>query len=76
MRQLPMSDFYQHLSDKAAASEARRLSRMDDRNSEKICFACRERGHAARDCPNAVNVEEGKSAVGICYRLAFSATCS
>jgi zinc finger CCHC domain-containing protein 9 len=50
------------------SSEDRRQRRIADRNSDKICFACRAKGHAAKDCPSAVQVEEGKSVVGICYR--------
>lgn len=57
-------------SDKAAATEQRRIRRIDERNADTTCFACRQSGHTARDCPNAVSVEEGKSAVGICYRCA------
>ncbi|KAF8322073.1 hypothetical protein DL93DRAFT_2027444, partial [Clavulina sp. PMI_390] len=49
-------------------SEKRRLKRIDDRNADKTCFACRESGHTARDCPNAVSVDQGRSTVGICYR--------
>ncbi|RDX53127.1 hypothetical protein OH76DRAFT_1376358 [Lentinus brumalis] len=62
------------------ASEQRRVKRIDDKHSQTICFACRERGHSARDCTNtlaadAVEGEHGKpaaksgrDAVGICYR--------
>ncbi|KAJ7632684.1 hypothetical protein FB45DRAFT_791855, partial [Roridomyces roridus] len=35
-------------------SEARRLQRIADRNAETTCFACRSKGHSARDCPKAV----------------------
>ena len=34
------------------ASEKRRLKRIQERNADTICFACREKGHAARDCPS------------------------
>ncbi|KAH9914012.1 uncharacterized protein B0H18DRAFT_887546 [Fomitopsis serialis] len=65
------------------SSERRRLKRKDQRTSDTVCFACRERGHAARECTKALKpLEEsgsasagprakksiGKSAVGICYR--------
>ncbi|CAL1706267.1 unnamed protein product [Somion occarium] len=62
------------------ASERRRLKRQDDRHVNTTCYACRETGHAARDCPATLGndpsdpVKEGKSgkpaarAVGICYR--------
>lgn len=62
------------------ASERRRVKRKDQRTTDTICFACREKGHAARDCTKALRPTEegdgtkrtkksvGKSAVGICYR--------
>ncbi|KAI0727361.1 hypothetical protein C8Q72DRAFT_840539 [Fomitopsis betulina] len=59
-------------------SERRRVKRKDQRTVDTICFACREKGHAARECTKALKpTEEGgeakrknvaKSAVGICYR--------
>ena len=66
------------------ASEQRRLKRIDDRNADKICFACRGRGHTARDCTNTLAVDSlegeqtnsaaksGRDAVGICYRYVSS----
>ncbi|KAF8894327.1 hypothetical protein CPB84DRAFT_1816117 [Gymnopilus junonius] len=54
-----------------ASKEARRLKRIQQKNVDTTCFVCREKGHAARDCPTAKNTAEGeKSAkvVGICYR--------
>ncbi|TCD70351.1 hypothetical protein EIP91_003703 [Steccherinum ochraceum] len=60
------------------ASERRRVQRQQDRNADTTCFACREKGHAARDCPKALASEGGteggkrpkqnRSVVGICYR--------
>jgi Zinc knuckle len=55
-------------SAKAAATEHRRIRRIEERNAGTTCFACRQSGHSARDCPNAVSVEEGKNIVGMCYR--------
>ncbi|KAF8149481.1 hypothetical protein B0H34DRAFT_667709 [Crassisporium funariophilum] len=54
-------------------SEARRLKRIQQKQVETTCFACREKGHAARDCPTAAKSggdESGQvsSVVGICYR--------
>lgn len=47
---------------------------------DTICYACRERGHSARNCPKALaaNGEQngrsklGRQVVGICYRYVFS----
>ncbi|KAI0773951.1 hypothetical protein C8Q74DRAFT_1267537 [Fomes fomentarius] len=62
------------------ASDQRRLKRIDDRHSNTICFACREKGHTARGCTNTlaadtpegdlgkVSTKSGRDAVGICYR--------
>jgi len=41
--------------------------------ADTTCFACREKGHAAKDCPTAKaeGGEQGsnsKPGVGICYR--------
>jgi zinc finger CCHC domain-containing protein 9 len=56
-----------------AATEARRLKRIKQKNSDTVCFACREKGHAAKDCPITKKSEsqgEGgaQNIVGICYR--------
>ncbi|KAF8070055.1 hypothetical protein FPV67DRAFT_998730 [Lyophyllum atratum] len=55
-----------------STSEDRRQRRIDEKQADTTCFACREKGHAARDCPTAKDLptENGKkaSAVGICYR--------
>ena len=60
------------------ASEQRRVKRINDRQSDTICFACRERGHTARDCTNTIAADaldgeqskskSGRDTVGICYR--------
>ena len=58
-------------------SEARRQKRIDQKLAETTCFACREKGHAAKDCPTVQKStedddgEEEKTetkVVGICYR--------
>ncbi|EMD33674.1 hypothetical protein CERSUDRAFT_159922 [Gelatoporia subvermispora B] len=65
-----------------SSSERRRLQRIDDRHADTICFACREKGHTARDCTTFIapatdgaegqgggaRAKPGRSAVGICYR--------
>ncbi|KAI0268729.1 hypothetical protein BC834DRAFT_651030 [Gloeopeniophorella convolvens] len=64
------------VADRAAASEARRLKRIAERHSNTTCFACREVGHSARDCPTIQKDVDGaragnsktKNVVGICYR--------
>ncbi|KDQ21718.1 hypothetical protein BOTBODRAFT_150651 [Botryobasidium botryosum FD-172 SS1] len=58
--------------DRVTASEERRQRRIAGRNASTTCFACREKGHSAKDCPSAVKVEEGKSIVGMCYRCGSS----
>ncbi|TFK21101.1 hypothetical protein FA15DRAFT_718072 [Coprinopsis marcescibilis] len=62
---------------KLSLGEKRRLARIQERNDATTCFACREKGHAARDCPKAADADvakrEGNSnAVGICYRCGSS----
>ncbi|KAI5453218.1 hypothetical protein NCC49_006243 [Naganishia albida] len=39
---------------KAQRTEQRRQGREHDRTSNTICFACRGKGHAAKDCPNVL----------------------
>ncbi|KAG5636324.1 hypothetical protein H0H81_008408 [Sphagnurus paluster] len=52
-----------------STSEERRLKRIQEKLDATTCFACRERGHAARNCPNTKNAENKEfSVVGICYR--------
>ena len=41
-----------------AASERRRLKRQDLRHADTICYACRQQGHAARDCTATLSVAE------------------
>lgn len=60
---------------RAEQSELRRQKRISERQTDTICFACREKGHAARDCPVSRLDELGDGAgskvvqaVGICYR--------
>ncbi|KAE8221904.1 hypothetical protein CF319_g4813 [Tilletia indica] len=60
--------------------ENRREKRIDERQSNTTCFACRATGHAARDCPNTLNAHtsslssstttktKGKEVVGLCFR--------
>ncbi|KAH7923147.1 hypothetical protein BV22DRAFT_1015989 [Leucogyrophana mollusca] len=57
--------------DRIKRSEDRRLKRISERQADTICFACREKGHAARDCPKAGDgkgKKGGEKVVGICYR--------
>ncbi|KAH9943055.1 uncharacterized protein BXZ73DRAFT_40725 [Epithele typhae] len=66
--------------DKRGPKEQRRLKRIDERDADTICFACREKGHSARNCTNKLaadapdgertrsGTKAGRDAVGICYR--------
>ncbi|KIY53101.1 hypothetical protein FISHEDRAFT_6708, partial [Fistulina hepatica ATCC 64428] len=47
-------------------SATKRLKRIKARDEGTTCFACREKGHAAKDCPNTQASE--KAAIGVCYR--------
>ncbi|KIK70827.1 hypothetical protein GYMLUDRAFT_148923 [Collybiopsis luxurians FD-317 M1] len=52
-----------------SASERRRLQRIAEKNAATTCFACREKGHAAKDCPKGRNGEgSNPKQVGMCYR--------
>ncbi|KAH9998511.1 hypothetical protein BJV74DRAFT_204110 [Russula compacta] len=69
-------------ADRAASTEARRQKRIAERHAHTTCFACREVGHSAKDCPSIVpdadrdryggTTTETKpktgGIVGICYR--------
>ncbi|KAJ7685248.1 hypothetical protein DFH06DRAFT_36213 [Mycena polygramma] len=48
-------------------AEARRLKRIEERNAATTCFACRLKGHSARDCPSSQCNGKSNGAVGICY---------
>jgi zinc finger CCHC domain-containing protein 9 len=63
------------IPDRAPRSEARRQKRIAGRQAETTCFACREKGHMAIDCPvaggnvdNKNRDESRRKIVGICYR--------
>ncbi|KAL5485483.1 hypothetical protein ACEPAI_8125 [Sanghuangporus weigelae] len=63
----------------AARSEQRRLQRKQEKLVNTTCFACREKGHAAKDCPKVKSGEtSGNRAgkynliTGICYRCGSS----
>ncbi|KAJ7235466.1 hypothetical protein B0H12DRAFT_1191377 [Mycena haematopus] len=49
-------------------ADARRLKRIEERNASTTCFACRLKGHSARDCPSSQSGDKSNSALGICYR--------
>ncbi|KAH9944725.1 hypothetical protein B0H21DRAFT_694731 [Amylocystis lapponica] len=73
LAQCSNSDIPEHADAEArkAASERRRIQRIQERHADTVCYACREKGHAARDCPKAVESSDkkrGNSTVGICYR--------
>jgi len=57
-----LTQFYQ----KDFKRENRRLNRVDQRESDKICFNCRESGHDMRNCPKmSKDMEHG---TGICFK--------
>jgi len=39
--------------------EARRLKRREEKRQSTTCFACREKGHAAKDCPKTSELAKG-----------------
>ncbi|KAH9061232.1 hypothetical protein EDB87DRAFT_1674191 [Lactarius vividus] len=61
-------------ADRAAASETRRLKRKVERGTNTTCFACREVGHSAKDCPSILPgtgdgaTKTTENLIGICYR--------
>lgn len=62
----------------AAKSEDRRQKRVNERQANTICFACRGKGHAAKDCPDAnlaLDNAQEKAPMGICYRHASPIAC-
>ena len=58
---LSLFPFPSHKTERRAAAEpkreARRSAREAERHASTRCFACRGLGHAARDCPAALNAE-------------------
>jgi zinc finger CCHC domain-containing protein 9 len=68
-------------ADRATSTQARRLKRIAERHAHTTCFACREVGHSAQDCPTVTRPEDdgdeggttktgttAAAVVGICYR--------
>ena len=69
-------------ADRATSTQARRLKRIAERHAHTTCFACREVGHSAKDCPTVTRPEDdgddggatktgttaAAAVVGICYR--------
>jgi zinc finger CCHC domain-containing protein 9 len=51
----------------AKRSEKRRLLRVKNKTDETTCFACREKGHSVKDCPQ--NADSNTIASGICFRF-------
>lgn len=60
----------------------RRQKRIQGRVADTICFACREKGHAAKDCTNVKcqgmnsGMDKEKKFAGLCYRYTSSYLCS
>ncbi|KAF8983825.1 hypothetical protein BGZ46_009393 [Entomortierella lignicola] len=46
--------------DNSTRSERRRLRRQKEKSNASVCFACRKKGHSAKDCKES-------SGVGLCY---------
>ncbi|QRV94060.1 Zinc finger, CCHC-type [Ceratobasidium sp. AG-Ba] len=57
--------------DRKHSSEARRLRRIEQKQTDTICFACREKGHAAKACPKSSVLDDDglpRETIGVCYR--------
>lgn len=65
-----------HALDAATRSEVRRVKRIQQKHADTVCFACREKGHPANNCPNVKpegeDIKKGKPIVGICYQYVLS----
>lgn len=65
---------YSHSTEEAmrlATSEKRRRQRQEEKLVNTTCFACRQKGHAAKSCPNTTSLGEAKGKGAsqiICYR--------
>jgi zinc finger CCHC domain-containing protein 9 len=77
----PQDEVEASLGFKKERSEARRQRRERERNSGKVCFACRKEGHRIQDCQEtdaagaAVSSKSnrpGGGAASICYRCGKS----
>jgi hypothetical protein len=49
-----------------ARSNQRRLDRQDERENKRVCFKCRQPGHAVYECPQMKN--DSEQGTGICYK--------
>ncbi|THV07643.1 hypothetical protein K435DRAFT_709696 [Dendrothele bispora CBS 962.96] len=54
--------------DRLSSSEKRRQKRVSEKQATTTCFACREKGHSARNCPKTGDGDQSKKVVGMCYR--------
>ncbi|KAK7468747.1 hypothetical protein VKT23_003250 [Stygiomarasmius scandens] len=67
-KKLKGKQFKSKMSGLLSSSEKRRLKRIDEKKAVTTCFACREKGHSAKDCPKAKGGNQSNKAVGMCYR--------
>ncbi|KAF9110424.1 hypothetical protein BGX27_006356 [Mortierella sp. AM989] len=51
--------------DNSTRAERRRLRRQKEKSNASVCFACRKKGHSAKDCKES-------SGVGLCYSCGSS----